>query len=727
MTHATKAAFESLEGRKLFAAAGDLDAAFGTGGRATINFPVVTQPANSDFADRGVELFSLDSRNGLTVVAGDHRTGSLEAGPTFDDRELALARLDASGQLDPTFDGDGVLYSPVLRSVVDIYVQSDNGILVLGSTVAAPEGSFLARFTPAGTLDTAFGGGDGIVAFDFTATNVDQTPEGKIVVSGSAFSQAQSQDVLVAARLLSEGALDASFDDDGVAETPFAFGSGAFLAIQPNNGKVLLATSVVRQPTPVEIDGSLIRLNLNGNPDSTFSGNGQAFVNSEQIDDVAGIDVGTTGDIFVALGDTRPTKTVLTKVSSGGSQGLLFEALDANALINDIQAAFDTSGKVLLFGRVEATPGASDFKDAVIRYNGDGTLDRTFGTSGKGYIFNEGETGESANAFLGDLQADMRIVSARGDLAASGSYSVTITRRLSTGDVPPVSPPTSPPPTSPPTSPPPVSPPPVSPPTSPPPTSPPPVSPPPPVGATQGTLSGTLTTKLPAGLIGQQKLVGGKVIVAVTNPTTSLVKGKTTFSLSVSADATLDSGDAAVVSRQQNLKLKPGQTRNVKLPVKLLPIGTAGTYQLLARITAPDQTTTDVAGGTTFSVAEPVVDLSSAIDRGITGTVAVGAKAAVKMSVQNLGNVPAKGPLTAAIFASTDNTSSSDDVLLVSKSGNVAIKPGKSKSFGLSFRVPANLPAGTYYLTAKADTLSAFAEPDEANNIVVSSGTFTVG
>src|SRR4051812_49006812 len=55
---------ETLENRRLLsgAAAGDLDPTFGQNGVATVNFPVVTEPGNPDFADDGVALRAADSR-----------------------------------------------------------------------------------------------------------------------------------------------------------------------------------------------------------------------------------------------------------------------------------------------------------------------------------------------------------------------------------------------------------------------------------------------------------------------------------------------------------------------------------------------------------------------------------------------------------------------------------------------------------------------------------------
>src|SRR4051794_2483761 len=79
-----RASAEVLERRQLLSAAGNLDPTFGQGGVAAVAFPLVLDSANPDADDSGVDLRAVDNRNGLTVVAGEHRTGSAEAGQTFD-------------------------------------------------------------------------------------------------------------------------------------------------------------------------------------------------------------------------------------------------------------------------------------------------------------------------------------------------------------------------------------------------------------------------------------------------------------------------------------------------------------------------------------------------------------------------------------------------------------------------------------------------------------------
>src|SRR4051794_6418090 len=212
---------ETLENRRLLsgAAAGDLDPTFGQNGVATVNFPVVTEPGNSDFADDGVALRAADSRNGLTVLAGEHLTGSNEAGATFDHHELALARLDRNGRLDPSFSGDGTLYSDLLYQVTDVFVRPDNSVLVIGNPPDAGPWT-LVRYTAAGALDTSFGGGDGVVTFDpfFAATEVRLASDGKIIVAGEAPAVPgdRSRLVLAAARLRQDGSLDPTFGSGGM-------------------------------------------------------------------------------------------------------------------------------------------------------------------------------------------------------------------------------------------------------------------------------------------------------------------------------------------------------------------------------------------------------------------------------------------------------------------------------------------------------------------------------
>ena len=131
----------------------------------------------------------------------------------------------SAGMLDPSF-GDG--------GRVSTHWQSASGgqsvaIDHLGRTVVAGEASnnfAIARYTPAGLLDTSFGG-TGKVLVDFNPGYVDgamgvaMDSMGRIVVAGYAAQEGTSNYVGAIIRLTDSGKLDTSFDGDGKQTVAF--------------------------------------------------------------------------------------------------------------------------------------------------------------------------------------------------------------------------------------------------------------------------------------------------------------------------------------------------------------------------------------------------------------------------------------------------------------------------------------------------------------------------
>src|SRR4051812_13985150 len=101
---------ESLEPRRLFAA-GDLDTAFGGGdGQAIVPF--------SDATSARVDVMARQS-DGKTILAG-HR---MPTGSTSSTGNLDLIRLEADGDLDPTFGGgDGVVELDPVANILQVSI-----------------------------------------------------------------------------------------------------------------------------------------------------------------------------------------------------------------------------------------------------------------------------------------------------------------------------------------------------------------------------------------------------------------------------------------------------------------------------------------------------------------------------------------------------------------------------------------------------------------------------
>jgi uncharacterized delta-60 repeat protein len=226
-----------------------------TGARGRARFAVVRYERNGTLDG----TFGDDGSVTVRVAAGgDNDAGDVAIGP--DGRivvvgtasalhAIALARLDASGGLDPTFDGDGkVTWAPGdgFASGSAVALQPDGRIVVAGQawTESAFDGVVVLRYEPEGTLDEAFGV-DGVATAEFTAGTdgggdgaggVALQPDGKIVVAGDAGGPAEYTSRFGLARFGDDGVLDETFGDDGTIRTNFTRldDSAGDLAIQPD-------------------------------------------------------------------------------------------------------------------------------------------------------------------------------------------------------------------------------------------------------------------------------------------------------------------------------------------------------------------------------------------------------------------------------------------------------------------------------------------------------------
>jgi uncharacterized delta-60 repeat protein len=209
------AGFSGPEGGDIQAARlktnGALDTAFGTGGKARV-----------DFGDTEFGFAAARQADGRIVVAGR----SLGSG-------AVVARLRANGTLDPDFDGDGRLMLPGGGEARAVLVQPDSKIVVTGNP-GLSEVTTVTRLNPNGSPDTTFNG-DGTATIDFGASGAVLQPDGKIVVAGTA------QAGVAVARLNANGSPDATFGAAGKAAVDFGAATSCnAVALQPN-GRIVVA------------------------------------------------------------------------------------------------------------------------------------------------------------------------------------------------------------------------------------------------------------------------------------------------------------------------------------------------------------------------------------------------------------------------------------------------------------------------------------------------------
>jgi uncharacterized delta-60 repeat protein len=200
---------------------GHLDPSFGDGGRVTI-----------DFGAESIDHLSSVALEpgGRVLVAGDTCIGKTNC-------DFALARLDSSGALDPSFGNSGRVVNYVGGSATSMAVDRHGRIIVGG--VRREGFAVLARYEPNGHPDHTFGH-DGEVVKDLSrmggirAFALDAND--KVVAVG--FDKKDPKDRWALAMFGRGGRIDRSFGDHGQVSTGFSGKGRVFpraLAIDSRN------------------------------------------------------------------------------------------------------------------------------------------------------------------------------------------------------------------------------------------------------------------------------------------------------------------------------------------------------------------------------------------------------------------------------------------------------------------------------------------------------------
>lgn len=340
--------------------------------------------------------------DGGIVVVGYSSNGS--------NLDFRIHRYLSGGALDPSFSDDGMrmAFSGIMQTdrAWDVAVQPDGKIVVAGES----GGDFaIMRFTQNGSFDLTFSG-DGRVKTDFgaqdVATAIALTSDGKIVAGGYTGPGDNSR-VFALARYTAAGVLDSTFSRDGRQSLDFASGAGDEVTdLELVGGGAVIAVGFTDQVRKL----ALARFMVGGTPDPTFDGDGRVTTDLPTPDEhLAAVELGPQGTVVVGgtAGSGDPD-FLLARYTAGGAldtsfSGDGFQIIDFSSIATMTDLATQSDGKLVGVGTMGVL-GSRRF--AVARYKVGGALDTTF--SGDGKVTTTFPTEVQANA--GTLQPNGKIV-----------------------------------------------------------------------------------------------------------------------------------------------------------------------------------------------------------------------------------------------------------------------------------------------------------------------------
>ena len=301
---------------------GNLDQTFGGDGKVHTAF-------NSDSAATSVAI----QANGKIVAAGWKAIGG---GYT----QFALARYNSNGQLDPSFDVDGRVTTPIgggsIANSVAIDPLSQKIVAAGAAVVQGNDGFALARYDTVGGLDSTFDN-DGKVhtpIHNFAVANsIAIETGGKIVAVGGA-STNTTNEVFVFARYDAIGGLDNSFSSGGgIVIVPFGSTSIAearSVAIQGDGMVVAAGYSGYgsgRRFALVRYDPTV------GTLDSNFDNDGRVTTKMGAYAYASSVAIQTDGEIVAAGGGIKNNKG-------------FFRVARYEPIAGALDTSFDNDGKV---------------------------------------------------------------------------------------------------------------------------------------------------------------------------------------------------------------------------------------------------------------------------------------------------------------------------------------------------------------------------------------------
>ena len=279
---------------------GSLDTSFGTNGIATVNV-AVGSGKKAELA-RSVVIQS----NGEIVIAGPIEHDTAAIGDAARDTDIAVARFDATGHLDPTFGTNGIARLDLGTGTVNgtafrgdtawgLTLLAGDSLLIVGGKLADGAGRSdidyaVVKLTANGLVDQSFGT-NGLFTVDVEQGNDSPRtaivqPDGKIIVSGHTEIAEDTPNEVVSTvlfRLTSNGQLDPTFGKNGIVNNDLGLrvAEAYDVALQ---GSSLVIAGYGRLASATTVDIISARFLADGTWDKTYGDGGLTLI------DVAGQD-----------------------------------------------------------------------------------------------------------------------------------------------------------------------------------------------------------------------------------------------------------------------------------------------------------------------------------------------------------------------------------------------------------------------------------------------------
>ena len=355
---------------------GDLDTSFGSAGI------VISSHGGQSMFGPAVKM----QPDGKIVVVGKDFNGN--------DDDFLVQRFLATGSPDTAFGTNGatvIKLSSRDDNAKGLAFQPDGKIVVAGgSGTSSYETSALVRVSADGVLDTSFGTG-GKVLIDFGlpshSHSVVVQSDGKIVVTGETYTSSDGG-LFATARVLTSGVLDTSFGTGGKVTQDFGSGANAHALVLQADGKLLIggyATNAVTGRAGFVV----ARFLSNGTLDGSFGSNGSSTVPVGTGNNYCHtLMLQSDGKIILAgsaLTATTNYDFALLRFNTNGALDTSFGSsgiVTTNFVSTPHPSGDETAGGVIQADDKIIVGGYSNHKFALARYLSSGAVDSSFGTGG---------------------------------------------------------------------------------------------------------------------------------------------------------------------------------------------------------------------------------------------------------------------------------------------------------------------------------------------------------